>query len=176
MDRFDVDQVVIRPVTTADAPAIAALWASLVAYHKALDSALPPAAPNGSGRYTKRLLQQLDDPYTCALVADDKGQIVGFILGMVVDLLPDIFAQEPGGFLADVFVDAPYRRRGIGKALVEALIDWLRRQNVTHFDWHVAAQNPDALAFWRSFGGREVMIRMRASLGDENDRITVSNR
>ena len=52
---------------------------------------------------------------------------------------------------------------------MDALRQWFREQNVTHFDWHVAAQNPDALAFWRSVGGREVMIRMRAVLGDKND-------
>jgi ribosomal protein S18 acetylase RimI-like enzyme len=169
MGGFNVDKIVIRPVTADDAPAIAQLWESLVAYHKVLDSALPDAAPNGSGRYTKRLLQHLDDPYTRAFVAEKDGQIVGFILGMIIDLLPDIFAQEPGGFLADIFVDAAHRRHGIGKKLVDALRQWFREQNVTHFDWHVAAQNPDALAFWRSVGGREVMIRMRAVLGDKND-------
>jgi ribosomal protein S18 acetylase RimI-like enzyme len=162
-----VDQVIIRPVTSEDAPAIAQLWESLVAFHQTLDSALPGAAPNGAGRYTKRLLQHLDDPYTHALVAEDAGEIVGFMLGMIVDLLPDIFAQEPGGFLADMFVDADYRRRGVGKALVNALQDWFREQGVDHFDWHVAAHNADALAFWRSIGGREVMIRMRAQLGEE---------
>lgn len=161
-----MDKISIRSVTAGDAPAIAKLWESLVAYHQALDSALPGAAPNGAGRYVKRLLQHLDDPYTCALVADDNGRIVGFILGMIVDLLPDIFTQEPGGFLADIYVDATYRRRGVGRALVDALRVWFGQQNVTHFDWHVSAHNPDALAFWRSIGGREVMIRMRATTGE----------
>jgi ribosomal protein S18 acetylase RimI-like enzyme len=164
--RFNVDKVVIRPVTANDAPAIAELWESLVAYHQALDDALPGAAPNGSGRYTKRLLQHLDDEYTRAFVAEVDGKVIGFILGMVVDLLPDIFAQEPGGFLADIYVDSVYRRSGIGRSLVEALIQWFRGQGVTHFDWHVAAHNPDAIAFWHSMGGREVMMRMRANLGE----------
>jgi ribosomal protein S18 acetylase RimI-like enzyme len=165
--RLNVDKIVIRPVTANDAPAIAELWESLVAYHQALDEALPGAAPNGSGRYTKRLLQHLDDQYTRAFVAEVDGKIIGFILGMIVDLLPDIFAQEPGGFLADIYVDSAYRRSGIGRSLVEALIHWFREQGVTHFDWHVAAHNPDAIAFWHSIGGREVMMRMRASVGEK---------
>ena len=174
MGRLNVDKIVIRPVIPSDAPAIAQLWESLVVYHQKLDDALPGAAPNGSGRYTKRLLQHLDDQYTRAFVAEDDGKIVGFILGMVVDLLPDIFAQEPGGFLADIYVDTDYRRSGIGRSLVESLMQWFREHDVTHFDWHVAAHNADALAFWHSIGGREVMIRMRASLGDKNDRVAVS--
>jgi ribosomal protein S18 acetylase RimI-like enzyme len=162
-----VGKIAIRPVTATDAPAIAELWESLVAYHQALDEALPGAAPNGSGRYTKRLLQHLDDQYTRAFVAESDGKVIGFILGMIVDLLPDIFAQEPGGFLADIYVDTPYRRSGIGRSLVEALIQWFDEQGVTHFDWHVAAHNPDAIAFWHSIGGREVMLRMRGSVGEK---------
>jgi ribosomal protein S18 acetylase RimI-like enzyme len=169
MGGFNVDKIVIRPMTESDATSIAGLWESLVVYHQALDDALPGAAPNGSGRYTKRLLQHLDDDYTRAFVAEADGEIVGFILGMIVDLLPDIFAQEPGGFLADIYVDTAYRRNGIGRHLVESLMAWFREQGATHFDWHVAAHNPDALAFWHSLGGREVMIRMRASLEGKND-------
>ena len=167
MGRLNVGKIAIRPVTANDAPAITELWESLVAYHQALDEALPGAAPNGSGRYTKRLLQHLDDPYTRAFVAESDGKVIGFILGMIVDLLPDIFAQEPGGFLADIYVDTPYRRSGIGRSLVEALIQWFDEQGVTHFDWHVAAHNPDAIAFWHSIGGREVMLRMRSSVGEK---------
>ncbi|MEO8610316.1 MAG: GNAT family N-acetyltransferase [Chloroflexota bacterium] len=167
MGRLNVDKIVIRPVTASDAPAIAELWEALVAYHQALDESLPGAAPNGSGRYTKRLLQHLDDQYTRAFVAEADGKVIGFILGMIVDLLPDIFAQEPGGFLADIYVDTAYRRSGIGRSLVEALIQWFREQDVIHFDWHVAAHNPDAIAFWHSMGGREVMLRMRSSLGEK---------
>jgi ribosomal protein S18 acetylase RimI-like enzyme len=162
-----VDEVMIRLITPADAPAIAELWKSLVAYHQGLDSALPGEAPNGAGRYTKRLLQHLDDTNTRALVAEEDGRVVGFILGMIVDLLPDTFAQEPGGFLADIYVHTDYRRQGIGRALVNELQAWFRDKGVTHYDWHVAARNPEGLAFWRSLGGREVMIRMRAQLGDE---------
>jgi hypothetical protein len=43
---------------------------------------------------------------------------------------------------------------------------WFRERGITHYDWHVAARNPEGLAFWRSIGGREVMIRMRAELGE----------
>jgi ribosomal protein S18 acetylase RimI-like enzyme len=158
--------MVIRLVTSADAPSIAELWQSLVSYHQALDAALPGVAPNGAGRYAKRLLQHLDDPNTCALIAEEDGRVIGFALAMIVDLLPDTFAQEPGGFLADIFVDAAYRRQGIGRTLVNTMQAWFRERGITHYDWHVAARNPEGLAFWRSIGGREVMIRMRAELGE----------
>lgn len=155
-------EVLIRPVTNADADALAELWLALVAYHQNLDPALPPAARGGEHRYVRRLLDRLDDPFTCVFVAEVDSRVVGYILGMVVDLMPDIFDQRPGGFLADIFVESDVRRQGVGRMLVEALKTWFREQGVDHFDWHVAAQNTSGIAFWRSVGGRDVMLRMRA--------------
>ena len=100
------------------ADAIARLWEQLVAYHRALDDNLPVAAPDGAERYAERLIDRLEDSQTCVLVAQEGGEIVGFVLGVVVDLVPEMFMPESGGFLADVFVEQAYRRRGIGQALV----------------------------------------------------------
>jgi ribosomal protein S18 acetylase RimI-like enzyme len=164
MDKYSVAEITIRPMTKDDADAIAELWLALVAYHQVLDPALPAAAPGGQHRYVRRLIDRIDDPYTCALVAEEDGHVMGFVLGMVVDLMQDIFAQEMGGFLADIYVEPEYRKRGVGKALVNTLRQWFRQRNIHSFEWHVAAHNPDGIAFWRAVGGREVMIRMRADV------------
>lgn len=162
-------EVTIRPAAVTDADAIADLWQSLVDFHCALDDDLPGAAHNGAKRYARRLVQRLDDPFTRALVAEQEGRVIGYVLGMVIDLVPDVFDQEPAGFLADIFVHPDFRRAGIGRSLVNAWLDWLRGRQVRYFDWHVAAKNQEALAFWRAIGGRDVMIRMRADLSLKDD-------
>lgn len=164
MDGSSVDQVTVRPAKPGDVDAIARLWEALVEYHRALDADLPPATSQGAMRYARRLVDQLDNPTTRVLVAVANGKIVGYVVGVVVDLAPEIFAQEPSGFLADIYVDAAQRRRGIGTALVEALVDWFRNNGLRYFEWHAAVQNPAGIAFWRALGGREVMLRMRADL------------
>ncbi len=164
MDKYSVAEITIRPMTEDDADAIADMWLALVAYHQPLDPALPSAAPGGQHRYVRRLLDRMDDPFTCALVAEDDGHVMGFVLGMVVDLMQDIFTQEMGGFLADIYVEPDYRKRGVGRALVNGLRDWFRQKKINSFEWHVAALNPTGIAFWRSVGGREVMLRMRAEV------------
>lgn len=167
MDRRDVSEVTIRLAVVEDQEAIARLWGELVDYHHQRDAALPAAAHHGAKRYARRVIQRLDDPYTRAFVAELDGQVVGFVLGMVVDLMADIFDQQPTGFLADIYVDETCRHRGIGRALVTALVAWFRERGLRAYEWQVAACNPDGLAFWRAMGGREVMLRMRASIEDE---------
>lgn len=159
--------IVIRGVTPDDADSLAEMWLALVAFHQALNEDLPGAAQGGEVRYSRRILERLDDPFMRALIAEVDGQPVGFVLGMIVDLMPDIFAQEPTGFLADIYVEPEFRRQGIGRTLVKALRDWFRREEVKYFDWHVAAHNPEGLAFWHSIGGRDVMLRMRAEVVED---------
>jgi GNAT superfamily N-acetyltransferase len=156
----------IRPATIKDGDAIERLWRHLVEYHVHLDNNLPGEARNGARRYARRLVERLDDTQTHTLVAEENGQVVGFALGAIVDLIPDVFDQEPSGFLADIYVDEAYRGQGIGRALVEAMTDWFRKQGVRYFEWNVAARNPDARAFWQAVGGQDVMVRMRAPLKD----------
>jgi GNAT superfamily N-acetyltransferase len=158
---------VIRLLKSEDVDAVAQLWEALVAYHRELDASLPPAAPQGARRYSRRLIDRMDDPMSRVLVAEVGGKVVGYVLGVVVDLAPEMFSQEPGGCLADIYVDGEYRRAGVGKALVEALTAWFHEKGLRYYEWHVAARNEDSLAFWRSLGGREVMLRMRAEVDDD---------
>lgn len=169
MDGFNVAEVIIRRADKGDADALAEMWLSLVAFHQQLSEDLPGAARGGEHRYVRRIMERLDDPYTCALVAEWEGQVVGFVLGMVIDLMPDIFDQKPSGFLADIYVESQVRRQGVGRSLVNELMSWFRQCGIQTFDWHVSSNNPEGLAFWRSMGGRDVMIRMRADVGDKND-------
>lgn len=161
-----MDTVVIRAALADDVEQIGILWQQLVDYHVLLDDRLPDAVQNGGRRYARRLYDKLDDEYSRIMVAASGDRVVGYVVGMVVDLTPDLFEQQTSGFLADIFVQPEYRNRGIGKSLVAALVEWFRGRGVRHYEWHVAANNAEALAFWRSLGGESLMIRMRASTGD----------
>lgn len=162
-------QITVRPARPNDIDAIARLWQALVEFHCALDADLPPPTAQGANSYARRLMDHLDDPMAKVLVAVLDGQVIGYVLGVVVDLAPELFAQEPSGFLADIYVDTGHRRAGAGRALVMGLTDWFRQRNLRFFEWHAAARNPDGIAFWQALGGRDVMVRMRADLTSTND-------
>jgi ribosomal protein S18 acetylase RimI-like enzyme len=154
----------IRRATEADVDAIGALWEKLALYHCALDPELPQPAEKGGQLYAQRIHSRLNDHHTRVLVAEIDQRVVGFVLGVLVDYVPEMFQQQMGGFLADIYVDEPYRTRGIGRALVDQLAEWFRAHDVDYFEWYVAANNPTARAFWAAQGGRDLMIRMRTRL------------
>ena len=154
--------VVIRRARPGDAEEIGKLWAALVAHHHELDPALPAAAADGPQRYARAVGDHLRSPSTAVWVAELDGRVVGYALGMVADMISSFFAHEPTGFIADLFVSPACRRSGIGRRLVAALMDWFAGRGVQKYEWHVAARNEDAQAFWRALGGAPVLVRMHA--------------
>ena len=154
--------VVIRPAGRGDAEAIGELWAALVAHHHALDPALPQAAPEGPARYARAVGDHLRNSTTQILVAERDGQVVGYILGVIADMVSSFFAHDATGFIADLYVSPEFRRNGVGRRLVAAMAEWFAGCGLKQFEWHAAAQNSDALAFWQAIGGAPVLVRMRA--------------
>ncbi len=154
----------VRLAVLDDAHEIGRMWASLVAYHCALDPDLPQAAPHGPRGYARRIAQRLDDHNTRVFVAEHEGVLVGYVLGTIIDVTPDLFETLHSGFIADIYVSETARGQGVGRALVESMKVWFRSRSVTQFEWHVAVHNPTARAFWQAVGGRDLMVRMRAAV------------
>lgn len=158
------DDAVIRAVEPRDEAAIARLWQELTDYHVALDPRLPGATPGAAERYSSRLLERRDDPFTRAFVAEVAGEVVGYVLGAVVDLHPDLFDHVESGFIADIYVTPAYRRRGIARQLVAAINTWFAAQGVRYTEWQVAARNREGIRFWEAINGSAIMVRMRVDL------------
>ena len=86
-------QTVIRPATTDDV--------------RALAEDVPRVA-------------LLEDDRTIFLVAERAGEVVGFVFGYV---LPRRHGKATSLFVYELGVDEPYRRQGIGRRLMEALLE-----------------------------------------------------
>lgn len=154
----------IRQVEPRDEAAIARLWQMLTEHHVALDPRLPGAARSAAERYAARLIERRHDPATIALVAEVKGEVVGYLLGAKIDLHPDLFEQADAGFIADIFVDPAFRGRGLAREMVATANQWFRQRGVRQVELQVAARNPVGMRFWESVGGEPVMIRMQIDL------------
>ena len=156
-----VDDVMIRQAVEDDVDRIGELWTRLVTHHRLLDDQLPEAADDGDTLYARHILNRLEDQLTRVFVAEVDGQVVGYVFGIVVDLVPEMFIAEPGGFLADIYVEEKYRGKGIGRDLVNSLAKWFRTRGVAYVELYVANKNDDARGFWDKIGAKDLMTRVR---------------
>ncbi len=74
------------------------------------------------------------------------------------------------GHIYHMAVDAKVRRRGVGKALVEAAVAALTEQGITRVKLDAFKDNEEGNAFWESMGFfyRTDLIYWNKSLNDEN--------
>jgi GNAT superfamily N-acetyltransferase len=138
---------VIRAATRADVPAIHALIRALAIYEKLEDL---------HGGTEEALEAHLfgPRPYCEALVAVGDGEgrpIAGFALFFHNY---STFLARPGLYLEDLFVLPDERRRGHGRALLQALARLAVDRGCGRFEWTVLDWNEPAIRFYESLGAR----------------------
>jgi GNAT superfamily N-acetyltransferase len=62
------------------------------------------------------------------------------------------FLARPGIYLEDLFVDPPYRGRGIGKALLIHLARIAKERGCGRFEWSVLDWNQPSIDFYKALG------------------------
>jgi len=88
-----------------------------------------------------------DTPRSTMLVATVDGRIAGLI-GFLGRQLPQ--EHHVGAF--GLSVDQRYRGRGLGSALVTALLEWAPHDGITRVELEAFAANPQALALYERMG------------------------
>ena len=104
----------LRPATTADIPAITAIYAHAVRHGTASFELEPPT----EGEMTRRMQAVLDGKFPY-LAAEIDGKLAGYAYASLYRTRPAYrFTVENS-----VYVAADMHRRGVGKALLQRLID-----------------------------------------------------
>lgn len=83
-----------------------------------------------------------------AFVAKQDGAIVGF-----ASYFPTWYSWSGRAlYLDDLYVQDAYRKKGIGKALLDAVIDKARMENCIKVRWQVSNWNTNAIGFYKKMG------------------------
>ena len=147
----------VRAAATRDLDQVAALWTLLVEHHAVYDSAFELRA-DASGEIRRLIGAIARDPDATLLVRenDDGPGLVGFC-AVRVDRAPPIQVEVVRAEITDLVVLPGWRRRGIGRELVEAAQSWVRGLGVDRCEVRVAAHNVEGQAFWRALGFGDLM-------------------
>lgn len=66
--------------------------------------------------------------------------------------------------LTDFYIEPAWRHQGYGRAFVEALRSWMKREGVSRIDLSVRSDTPGAYAFWKAVGFQLDSYRMSQDL------------
>jgi predicted N-acetyltransferase YhbS len=105
--------------------------------------------PVSAGVFARRLSRIGADPATVVLVADDGGSVIGLGAVHLIDILE---GDRPLAVLIALAVDDRYQRRGVGRALVEALEAEAVARGSFGISVHSGKRRIGAHAFYRRLG------------------------
>ena len=150
----------IRRAEPRDTDALGRLGAALMRTHYDFDRQrfLEPHQGSEQG-YGHFLRSQLDDDDCAVFVADMDGRVAGYVYAAVEPLSWKDLRGECG-FIHDLLVDPAERGAGVGRALLEQAIAWLRERGMPRVVLSTAAQNIGAQRLFSQRGFRSTMIEM----------------
>lgn len=134
--------LVIREAVESDIALIFSFIRKLAEYEKLLASVVATEQSLHATLFGERR-------YAEVLIADWESHPVGFALFYHTY---STFRGRPGIWLEDLFVEPPYRNRGIGKALLIRLAKLALERDCARVEWDVLNWNEPSIAFYRSLG------------------------
>jgi RimJ/RimL family protein N-acetyltransferase len=153
--------VVVRRAVPADAPALVELGRDVGAEPEGW--LLTTSSWRSSAEERRYLRSVRRSPNAAVFVAESPRGIVGRL-----SIARDSHPASPHVADLGLMVAAPYRRRGIGRALLDEAVAWARAAGVTKLELHVFPHNEPAIALYEQFGFvREGLRRKHYRRGGE---------
>ena len=153
MQSDTLGKVMIRDATPGDKPAWAALWQDYLTFY---DITLDPAV-------TARTWERIMDPahaLNCRLACQGD-QVLGFAIHLHH---ASTWVMGDDCYLEDLFVSAAARGKGMGRALINDLMQLARAKGWHRLYWHTDEGNETARHLYDSFTEYDGHVRYRLTL------------
>lgn len=139
----------IRPARAQDAPHVVRLMRQLEAFTHG------KVGPGVEGRF--KFMLTLTHYNVC--VAEEDNQVIGLITASV---RPTLWHAGPVALIDELIVDEAARGRGVGKALIDAIVTWARKRGASEIEVSTEKDNVAAQAFYlrHGFEHESVLLEM----------------
>lgn len=149
----------VRPVTEADAAILAVLNAHVHDLHVAAEPRL--YRPTDSEEVEAWLRETLGAGRSEGLIAFENDEPLGQVIFSKVEHAGHALVHPHAYLMVDQIAVVPgFRRRGVGRALMEAVAERARALGLTQVQLDVRVHNDGARAFYESLGFGEVQRRL----------------
>ncbi|GAA4429947.1 hypothetical protein GCM10023188_16000 [Pontibacter saemangeumensis] len=133
-----------------DLDEVYALWRELLDFHQS-HHPIFRCKPGSEQVLRKELLQRLKDKDTKVFGYVQQDEWQGLVMANLKQAAPG-FLFSKKGYIAETFIKAPCRGKGIGNELVEAAKNWLTDKGADHIELQVSVKNNTAIRFWEKQG------------------------
>lgn len=134
----------IRNAVKEDVPLILGLIKELAAYEKLSDEVMADGETLKENLFGKT-------KYAEVIIAEYENKPVGQALYFHNF---STFKGRPGIYLEDLYVKPEYRGKGIGKALLNKVIETAKERNCARVEWVVIDWNKPAIDFYENLGAK----------------------
>ena len=134
--------MIIRDAMPADVPELSRLLDDLFSIEQDFQ-------PNTENQQRGMLLLLQQPERGCIKLAEEGGRIIGMVSAQLVISTAE---GAPSAWVEDMVVDNAWRGRGIGRALLDSLMDWARTKGATRAQLLVDLDNEPALGYYRHLG------------------------
>lgn len=143
----------IRDAAASDEAAFLALWDQYLVFYKV------DLAPKVTAATWSRLLDPASPVKARVAVVD--GRVMGFAIHLHH---PSTWAMTGDCYLEDLFVTDTARGKGLGRALIDDLIDLARSKGWERLYWHTDEKNARARALYDQYVASDGHVRYRLTL------------
>lgn len=140
----------IRPATETDYPQIVELFREFALFEQ-----LPEKMINT----VEKMLKE-KEWFHCFVAVNKQDTIIGYATYFFT------YHTWSGKclYMDDLYVRQPYRRQGIGKKLMETIIDFARQYDCYKLRWQVSCWNTNAQDFYKSMGAEIDTVEQNCDL------------
>ena len=99
----------------------------------------------------------------CAFVVEDKGVIVGYVIGTIAK--GEEYRKLPKmAELDNIFVLEEYRSKGVGKMLYDEFVKWAKTQGVKRIKVEASPDNAKGIAYYEKMGFKAFTLTLEGEI------------
>ena len=152
----------ISSASRKDINGLLELWKEFMKDPTSLDRSIPTHSEN-VGRWKEFIGKLIDEDPMQVLVAKQDDSLVGYLI-CERDVVTPLDMGYRWSYVSDIYVKPAHRRQGVGRLLLQTILEYLRSVGSTHVRLAVWDKNERAIKLYRELGFRDHMHILQVNL------------